>query len=142
MHPSGASYAGWWERVAAEIIDGLLLTPFVVGIVLSVEGLATETLLIALVGLVYNGLLDGSERGQTVGKRVMHIRVVDVDTGESIGIGRGYGRAGVVALLQNANSVIPLAGLLGLVDSLWMLWDPQKQTWHDKAARSVVVKAE
>ncbi len=23
---------------------------------------------------------------------------------------------------------------------LWMLWDPKKQTWHDKAARTLVVK--
>jgi uncharacterized RDD family membrane protein YckC len=22
----------------------------------------------------------------------------------------------------------------------WMLWDPQKQTWHDKIANSVVVR--
>jgi uncharacterized RDD family membrane protein YckC len=33
--------------------------------------------------------------------------------------------------------VSQLALLLGY---LWMLWDPNKQTWHDKVAQSVVVK--
>jgi uncharacterized RDD family membrane protein YckC len=23
---------------------------------------------------------------------------------------------------------------------LWMLWDPNKQTWHDKVAKTYVVK--
>ena len=33
-----------------------------------------------------------------------------------------------------------LALLVILLGFLWMLWDPRKQTWHDKAARSLPVK--
>ena len=31
-------------------------------------------------------------------------------------------------------------GIVTLVDDLWMLWDKQKQTLHDKVASTIVVK--
>jgi uncharacterized RDD family membrane protein YckC len=51
------------------------------------------------------------------------------------GTGRpiGYGRA-FIRWLGSILSVIPL--FLGY---FWMLWDREKQTWHDKMAGSVVV---
>jgi uncharacterized RDD family membrane protein YckC len=65
-----------------------------------------------------------------VGKRVLGIRVLDFQGGTG---SIGYGRA-VVRNLVKYISAIPL--LLGY---LWMLWDREKQCWHDKAASSVVV---
>jgi uncharacterized RDD family membrane protein YckC len=32
-----------------------------------------------------------------------------------------------------------LSGLLRFLGYFWMLWDDTQQTWHDKAAGSVVV---
>jgi uncharacterized RDD family membrane protein YckC len=32
-----------------------------------------------------------------------------------------------------------VSAIVFLLGYLWMLWDPEKQTWHDKAAGSVVV---
>ena len=61
-------------------------------------------------------------------------------------------RLGVLVLDQNDGSFIGTRravyrGLMGYVSQLalllgylWMLWDPNKQTWHDKVAQSVVVK--
>ena len=61
-------------------------------------------------------------------------------------------RLGVLVLDQNDGSFIGTRravyrGLMGYVSQLalllgylWMLWDPNKQTWHDKVAHSVVVK--
>ena len=61
-------------------------------------------------------------------------------------------RLGVLVLDQNDGSYIGTKravyrGLMGYVSQLalllgylWMLWDPNKQTWHDKVAQSVVVK--
>jgi len=61
-------------------------------------------------------------------------------------------RLGVLVLDQNDGSFIGTRravyrGLMGYVSQLalllgylWMLWDPQRQTWHDKVAQSVVVK--
>jgi len=79
---------------------------------------------------VFNGLT-----GQTLGKMALHIRVVDATTGAPIGVPRAMLRYLVYALLWIA-CVIP-----GLVNVLSPLWDPRNQAWHDKAARSVVVRA-
>lgn len=60
----------------------------------------------------------------------MGIRVVAIGTGEPIGYGRAIGRA-VMSIVS------ALAILLGYI---WMIWDKDKQTWHDKVASSVVVR--
>jgi uncharacterized RDD family membrane protein YckC len=88
-------------------------------------------ILAALVGIVvYYSLLEGGARGQTVGKRMLGIRVVDKLTGGPIGSGRGVGR--FFARL--------LSGLACFVGYLWMLWNPDSQAWHDIIVDSYVVK--
>ena len=67
--------------------------------------------------------------GQTVGKRALGVRVLDARTGTPIGVGRAIGRH-----FGKIISAIPCG--LGY---LWMLWDPNKQTWHDKMVGSYVV---
>lgn len=85
----------------------------------------------ALLGLVlYYALLEGGSKGQTVGKRVIGIRVVDKLTGGPIGTGRGVGR--FFARL--------LSGLVCFVGYLWVLWNPDSQAWHDIIVDSYVVK--
>lgn len=73
---------------------------------------------------------DGGRRGVTPGKRALAIRVVDEATGTSI----GYGRAAVRRL------VFVVGGLLFYIGWLWLLFNPWRQAWHDRAARSVVVR--
>jgi uncharacterized RDD family membrane protein YckC len=34
-----------------------------------------------------------------------------------------------------------VSGAVVLIGFLWMIWDREKQTWHDKAAGSVVIPA-
>jgi len=118
--------ASFGQRLLAAIIDGLILGA--AGFVLGLIGTAGQGLSI-LVGLAYFVYLEGSPSGQTVGKRAMNIRIVDADNGGAI----GYGRA-LVRYLVKILSAIPCA--LGY---FWMLWDPNKQTWHDKLATDVVV---
>jgi uncharacterized RDD family membrane protein YckC len=67
--------------------------------------------------------------GQTPGDAALSIRVVGKDTGAPI----GYSRAFVRWLVSLVSGIVILLGYL------WMLWDSEKQTWHDKAANSVVV---
>ena len=81
------------------------------------------------VGLAYFTYFEGSPSGQTIGKRAMNIRVVDFSTGGSI----EYGRAALRYLMRLVSGFVCLLGYL------WMLWDPERQTWHDKVANSVVV---
>jgi uncharacterized RDD family membrane protein YckC len=132
--------AGFWRRFVAAFVDGIVIG--VIGWLLTVFGLGGDetgvTVNVAggdwptvLISLVYFTYFHG-RTGQTPGDAVFAIKVVDFrdGTGEPI----GYGRA---ALRWLVSIVSALALLLGY---LWMLWDPEKQTWHDKAAGSVVVK--
>jgi uncharacterized RDD family membrane protein YckC len=125
--PSGPR-AGFWTRLAALLIDSIIIG--VVAVVLFLILDAGIAYALTIVGaFAYYIVLQGGPTGQTVGKRVLSIRVVDFDTGGPI----GYGRATVRELVQ-----FFLSGILYL-GYLWMLWDREKQTWHDKASRSVVV---
>jgi uncharacterized RDD family membrane protein YckC len=118
--------AGFWLRFAAALVDGLLL-----GIVSSILQIAlgsTGYALSILLGLAYYTYFEG-ESGQTIGKRAVGIRVVDLQGGGPI----GYSRAFIRYLGRYISAIVILLGYF------WMLWDPQKQTWHDKMANSVVV---
>ena len=131
MEPTAGSTrpkASFGIRFGAVIIDAIIL-----GVVSSVLRAflddATAQGVGALIGLAYFVYFEGSDAGQTLGKKVLGIRVVDLASGGPI----GYGRA-IVRYFGRIVSAIPLA--LGY---FWMLWDDQKQTWHDKFATSMVV---
>jgi len=154
------SGAGFWIRFLGFFIDALVIgVPFwILGQMVGddtttrtlVDGTTTETqtsvgfwigwsaevplwlnLLNTAVGIAYFGHFEGGVTGQTLGKRVAGIRVVDAETGvPGIGFGRAVGR-----YFARILSAIPC--LLGY---FWMLWDGRKQTWHDKIVRTVVAK--
>jgi uncharacterized RDD family membrane protein YckC len=120
--------ASFWLRLAAALIDGVLLG--VIGsIVRPILGDALGAAVNILLGLAYYAYLEGSPSGQTVGKRAMSIRVIDFSGGGPIGPGRA-----LIRYLSRILSAIPCG--LGY---FWMLWDKEKQTWHDKLATTVVV---
>jgi uncharacterized RDD family membrane protein YckC len=35
-----------------------------------------------------------------------------------------------------------LGGLFGLLNELWVLWDPRRQCLHDKVARTIVIRTD
>jgi uncharacterized RDD family membrane protein YckC len=112
----------------AVIIDGILIG-VVEGIAIALFGRAAGYGIATLFGLLYVALLEGGPKGQTLGKMALGIRVIDFNTGGPIGYGRG-----LLRYIGKIISAIPC--LLGY---LWMLWDKEKQTWHDKIATTVVV---
>ncbi len=83
--------------------------------------------------MLYDALLNGGAKGQTVGKSSCAIQVRDIETGGPIGFGRGLGRQLILYVFAIA-CVLPL-----LLDYLSPLWDQKRQAWHDKLVRSVVV---
>jgi uncharacterized RDD family membrane protein YckC len=120
--------AGFWRRFAALFLDGI-----VVGIPTAILEAAISrgagSGLGLVIGAAYATFMIGSERGQTVGQMALGIRVIDLSSGGPI----GYGRAFIRWLVSIVSF---LACFLGY---LWMLWDSEKQCWHDKAANDVVV---
>jgi uncharacterized RDD family membrane protein YckC len=121
--------ASFGRRFVAILLDGILLG-IVNAILGAILGRAASTGIGLLLGLAYFSYLEGSPSGQTLGKRALGIRVYDFGgSGSGIGFGRG-----LIRYLGRIVSTIPL--LLGY---FWMLWDKEKQTWHDKLATTVVV---
>ena len=125
--PSGPR-ASFGVRFVAALLDGVLL--FIVNIVIRfILGWVVGGAVSIVAGLAYYTYLEGSPSGQTIGKRAMNIRVIDFRTGGPIDTSRA-----LIRYLGRILSSIPCG--LGY---LWMLWDSERQTWHDKIAESVVV---
>lgn len=72
-----------------------------------------------------------STTGQTLGDMAMKIKVARTD-GQALSIGTG--------ILRYVGYVISIAVIF--IGVLWVLWDPNKQGWHDKIANTVVVRAQ
>lgn len=84
--------------------------------------------LLALLLNAWNRWWRQGRTGQSIGKKVVGLRLQHQVTGAPIGFG--------YALLRDLiNGIIPV--YLGY---LWMLWDDNKQTLGDKAATSVVLR--
>jgi uncharacterized RDD family membrane protein YckC len=157
------SYAGFGARLGALIVDGLVIgIPFAIigGLAfwgLSEDGPCTTSfdsdfgttystcrnltgggaavfallmLVLFVAALVYY-IRPVATGGQTVGMKAANIRVVDADTGGPIGLGRAVVRYLVRSFIS---------GIVCYLGYLWMLWDDRSQTWHDKAANSIVVR--
>ena len=127
--PSGPR-AGFWQRFGALVIDFLVLLVPSILITVALDNSGLANALTTVLGLIYYTVLEGGPTGQTVGKRALGIRVFDFRGGPGP---IGYPRA----LLRQVVKYI--SGAVILIGYLWMLWDREKQTWHDKAAGSVVV---
>ena len=125
--PSGPR-AGFWRRFVAALLDAIIVG--VVGGILGaiLGGSNAADGITVLLGIAYYTYLEGSS-GQTLGKKALGIRVIDLRGGGSI----GYGRAFIRYIGRYVSAVVLLLGYL------WMLWDKEKQTWHDKFANTVVV---
>jgi len=127
--PQGASgpRANFGQRLVAVIIDTVII-----GVVAAIAFAISDVLgyiVYLVLALGYYGYFEGSPSGQTVGKKALSIRVVDFNTGGPIGFGRGF--------LRWIGKLV--SGIPCYLGYLWMLWDKEKQTWHDKIATSVVV---
>jgi len=127
----GAARAGFWRRFAGAFVDGIVVA-IASGILRAIVGTGAGTGLGFVVSAVYFTAFIGAERGQTLGQMALGIRVVGLDTGGSIGYGR--------ALLRWFVSIF--SAIVFFLGYLWMLWDAEKQCWHDKAANDVVVPVE
>ncbi|WP_171050039.1 protein kinase domain-containing protein [Nocardia cyriacigeorgica] len=143
MHVGGGSapYATWVQRVGAALLDGLpagLLAGLGVGLARASSGAHSSGGGLVVMMLCYAGMVAyliwnvgfrQGVSGQTWGKRVVGISVVDAQTGRPLGVGRSIGR-------QLAHIVDALPCYLGF---LFPLWDVKAQTIADKMIGSVVV---
>ena len=133
-----AGYAGFWKRLAAVIIDSLILMPVIL-IVFELFGFSYNTarpwdiplairLAIIAVSILYNSGLEASAFQGSIGKLVLRIKVTDI-YGDRIIFGR--------ALIRDAAKI--LSELLFFVGYLMIAITPRKQGLHDMIAGCAVI---
>lgn len=145
------TYGGFWIRLVALIIDGLIvaiptiIVAIVIGVIVGVGTAASnansETTnaaangvsgLVQLIAILIQAayFIYFWSTGQTLGMRLFRLRVVDVNTGQTIGLGKS-------ALRFVGFYVSQLVCYIGLI---WAAFDSRKQGWHDKIAGTVVLQ--
>lgn len=142
--PVPARLGGRWRRLFAGILDiiivSLISSPFTYrtyGTILDIESGVfvripiQHTLLAALVGFLYYWLLTAFWNGQTLGKKLLHLRVTDV-SGQRVGVGQA-------ALREVASWVMYATCCLGWIDLAFILFNQRKQALHDIVAKTLVV---
>jgi uncharacterized RDD family membrane protein YckC len=117
------------QRLAAQFLDGLVagapaMAAFLVMFLFPRAGVAM-LVAAALFGALYTLLADGLEGGQSIGKRVLGLRVVSMATGASCTFGQSF--------LRNL-----LLMLLGPIDWIFIFGE-RHQRLGDKAAGTIVV---
>ena len=130
----GIRFAGWildqiFNTIGSFVIAFVVALLVIAGSGGDSEGAVAPLYLLTSAGvLVYRWVADSL--GGTLGKRAVGIRVVDERTGDVPGFGSGF-----IRTLVSIGSGLALG--LGY---LWAAWDDKGQTWHDKAAGTLVVR--
>jgi len=133
-------YAGFWIRVGAALIDTLLLMLLLVpaaGMVLDMNQWQGDIPYFNFWNLLLNYILPAVVvlifwfyKSATPGKMALKLTIVDADTGAKPTPARF-----VVRYLGYYLAMLPLfAGII------WVGIDARKQGWHDKLARTVVIR--
>jgi uncharacterized RDD family membrane protein YckC len=125
-------YASWGSRFVAWLIDWCIL--FAAATLISYAIGDTPGTVFGILGsFAYFAYLNG--QGSTFGKRLLRMKVVDATTKAPIGTARGAARELVRVTLAFLTLGIGL-----ILDGLRPLWNENHQTWHDAAAKSIVIR--
>jgi len=151
----GRPLASWGSRLAAYLLDGLILFVPVILLTIAIVGVAagsdTGAIVTGIVGFLaflvvaflYAPLLmarEGRCNGQTCGKQALGIRVIR-DSGESMSFSAAALREIVVKGLGVgiASSIIPF--IPWFLNFFWPLWDDENRALHDMVCSTHVVQA-
>ncbi|HEX2868047.1 MAG TPA: RDD family protein [Ignavibacteriales bacterium] len=146
-----AGLAGRWSRLAAAIIDGLILFfpnilagRFFYGYDAYMKNLKNNSfefiVSILLIGLIINLILNGYllyKRGQTLGKVIMDIKIVDMNNK----VPSLFNSFFVRSFLFSALYFIPVGQLVITLDPLF-IFSANKRCLHDRIAGTKVVDVE
>jgi uncharacterized RDD family membrane protein YckC len=151
----GVPLASWGSRVAATLLDWLILFVPVAIIVAIIVAVALQSdvagIVVGLVGalayllalLLYAPLFmarQGEHNGQSLGKQIVGIRVTR-DNGVPFDVGQGILREFVVKGLLFGTVGSFFLYIPTLLDYLWPLWDGENRALHDMVVSTHVVHA-
>lgn len=129
--PAASSYASWIQRVGAYLID--IAPIIVVDLILGRISVLLSVLiwLASVAWTAYNRWYQAGTTGQSLGKKVLHLRLVSEDTGQPIGM--------LMAFVRDICHIID--SVICFVGYLFPLWDAKRQTIADKIVKTVVIPA-
>ncbi len=142
--------SGWWRRVGASLVDGLIIwipLTIIYSLIVGVGGESGDSnayeggrwLIGLLASSAYFMATMSAWNGQTIGKRVTAIRVVR-ENGESVDAKFAFVRQIlVISILFNTIGALFLL-IPMILNYLWPLWDDKNQALHDKVVKSRVVR--
>lgn len=161
-HPSTSLYqkASYGKRFAAVMLDSIYCVwPMLIAMVLMIVAAANSNqsssnedlslsggwaavfalaiifgALATLIVGIWNSVVRQGRTGQSFGKKKMGLALVNASTGTTVGGWRVLGRYLVASMLGNLT-----AGIFGLIDYLWPLWDDRGQRLVDKMLGTVVI---
>ena len=140
MQAEELEYVGFWARVGASLIDGILLGVIIWPILTAFYGESYWSseqfvqgpmdFLLSLVFPAVAVIVFWVLKQATPGKMAVSAKIVDAKTGGAPTTGQCIGRYFSYFLAG-----LPLG--LGII---WVAFDARKQGWHDKLAGTVVVR--
>lgn len=140
MEQNEYEYAGFWIRVGATLIDSIIFSMFTIPITMIIYGdsmwktnsyiMGPADFLINWVLPVFATILFWLYKSATPGKMICKLKILNEEDGQPLSIGQAIGR-----YLAYFLSMLPF--FLGI---FWIAFDKKKQGWHDRLARTVVVR--
>jgi uncharacterized RDD family membrane protein YckC len=136
-------YAGFWRRVVAAILDGLVVSIVTVPLTLALGGgddigsnsgmyySPAASSISILLGWLYAALMESSSKQATLGKMAMGAIVTDLE-GRRIGFGKATGR----------HFAKILSALILGIGFLMVAFTARKQGLHDILAGTLVMKGQ
>lgn len=125
------AYASLSKRLFAQMLDGFIPLIIVVTCVMAVSSIRTgghvALLLAFMLCLGYVLLADGFSNGQSIGKRIMRIKVVHAKTGASCSY--------LQSVIRNCTRVLSILDWIPVFD------DETRKRLGDRLAKTVVVEA-
>jgi uncharacterized RDD family membrane protein YckC len=132
---STVQYAGFWQRVLASVVDGIIISLVANAIALIITSGSNSSTTYAvqtfqfLIGWVYFAMMESSVRQATLGKEIMGLTVTNYEGGR-LSFAQATGR-------YFAKIISSLTLFVGF---LMIAWTEKKQGLHDIIAKTYVVK--
>jgi uncharacterized RDD family membrane protein YckC len=123
-------YASWIQRVGAYLVD---IAPIWIldAVFYRVTALFWIVSLAGLGWTIYNRWYQAGTTGQSLGKKVLNLRLVSEETGQPIGM--------LMAFVRDICHIVD--AIICYIGFLFPLWDAKRQTIADKIVKTVVITA-
>jgi len=127
--------ASFWRRLGASLLDGIIvgIAGAILGVIVGMMGTTSASIInglsmIASIGYYLATYMN--MQGRTIGKKILNIQVIKKD---------GTPMTDPFTIIVRDVVGKFISSIVLLLGYIWMLFDKNSQTWHDKIAGTYVV---